>query len=276
VNQPANSSNIGQRWTREDLTRVVETEYLDGAQPQGTPLPSERVLCERFGVSRPFVREVLRGLQQRGRIDIVPGRGAFVRDPGMFDLARSMHETRRIRNATPRDLIEARATLERQTVALAAERATPADLRAIERALTGFDEATHLLDRARADIAFHALIARASGNPVLDTMFGSITTLVFEVMIRSLNDPNIARRGIPYHLQIMQALRDKSPEAAVAAMSDHIHLAEHTYGPDLDESLDLIARNVLRKTYGRDIRVEEVVQAALEEFAGEPDGGAQQ
>jgi GntR family transcriptional regulator, transcriptional repressor for pyruvate dehydrogenase complex len=256
-------------WTREDLARFIETEYLDGALPTGTALPSERLLCERFGVSRPFVREVLRGLQQRGRIEIIPGRGAFVRDPGLVDLARSMHATHAIRGATPRDLIEARATLELQTVALAALRATPADLRAIERALVGFDEATHLLDRARADIAFHALIARASGNPVLDTMFGSITTLVFEVMLRSLNDPKTARRGIPYHRKIMEALRERSPDAAVEAMSGHIHLAERTYGADLDESLDLMARDVMKKTYGRDMPLEEVVRAALEEFAEE-------
>lgn len=260
-----------QLWTREDLTRHLEQQYLAGLEP-GSPLPSERVMCETYGVSRPFVREVLSGLQQRGRIDIVPGRGAFVRHAGMFDLARAMNETSGARESTPRELIEARATLEIKTVELAAKRASPADLLAIQRALVAFDEGTHLLARARADVAFHALVARASGNTVLETMFGSISTMVFEVMLRSLSDPKTARRGVPYHAKIYAALVKKDPVAAAAAMASHIHLAERTYGPDLDKSLDLMASETLRKQYGRDIPVEDVVRAALEEFA-EPGTG---
>ncbi|GAA2110103.1 FadR/GntR family transcriptional regulator [Microlunatus panaciterrae] len=232
----------------------------------GAALPSERVLCERYRVSRPFLREVLSGLQQRGRIDIVPGRGAFVRDTSAADVARVVQQSRLVRDATPRELIEARATLERQTVMLAATRATAQDLESIERALAAFDRAPDLLARARADIAFHALIARASKNAVLELMFGSVSTLVFEVMLRSLGDAKTAKRGTPHHARILDALRARDVDKAVAEMSSHIHLAERTYGSDLDQSLKIMAADVLRRSYGRDIVIEDVVSDAVSEF----------
>jgi len=263
-----------QLWTQEALSSEIERQFLDGSVPVGHFLPSERVLSERYGVSRPFLREVLSGLKQRGRIDIVPARGAFVRDTGALDVARVVRESRLVRDATPRELIEARATLELQTVVLAAARATTADLQAIEKALDAFDAADHLLARARADIAFHALIARASKNPVLELMFGSISTLVFDVMLRSLGDPATTRLGAPLHATIFQALTAHDAEAAGAAMASHIHLAEQTYGGDLDESLDRIAGAVLRRTYDTAVSVEATVRAAFEEFGTTKHPGA--
>ncbi len=254
-------------WTREELGRHLEATYLSGSLPAGAPLPSERSMCEQFGVSRPFVREVLSGLMQRGRIDVVPGRGIFVRELDAGDVARAMRSSQPLRAATPRHLVEARATLERQTVALAAVRAGPRDLAAIGRALHAFDRTEHVVERARADIAFHSLIARASGNPVLATMFGSIATSAFELMLRSLGDPDITSRGTPYHQQILDALHARDAAAAELAMDRHIHLAAETYGDDLDRSLDQIAERVLRRSFGHEVTADAIVRAALEEYA---------
>lgn len=257
----------GRMWTRDDLTAHIETEHLDGSVEVGTALPSERVMSETFGVSRPFIREVLRGLQQRGLIDVVPGRGSFVRDTNIADIARTMRHSRPIRSATPRDLIEARATLEGQTVVLAAQRATAADLAAIHRAFTAFEEARHLLDRARADIAFHSLIARASKNPILETMFGSIATPIFEIMLRSLADAGTTAMGAPHHGEIMQALTTRDHESAMQSMTAHIHVAKLTYGEELDMALEVVAGRSLQRAYGQRIPVEEIVRAALTEFS---------
>lgn len=55
-------------------------EFLRPMQP-GTRLDPERVLAERFGVSRMTVRQALDVLQSEGWLERMPGRGTFVRRP---------------------------------------------------------------------------------------------------------------------------------------------------------------------------------------------------
>lgn len=255
------------QWTKAELSEYLERNFLNGALPPGSPLPSERALCEAFGASRPFVREVLTGLQQRGKVEVRAGRGAFVREVGVSDVAKVMQATGVVRAATPRMLVEARMSLERQTVALAAQRAGEPEIQAIERALLAFDSAEHLVERARADIAFHLLIARASANPVLEIMFGSIAPLIFELLLRSLSDPATSRRGIPYHQDILIAIRKRDPDAAVDAVSAHIGIAEQTFGADYDIQLDDIASRELRRALGHNAPVDDIISTALEEFS---------
>lgn len=63
------------------LSRLVELQIEDGVYAVGDRLPGESALCRSFDLSRSTVRESLRILQDRGRIKMVPRRGAFVIDP---------------------------------------------------------------------------------------------------------------------------------------------------------------------------------------------------
>lgn len=53
---------------------------LDGTYPPGLPLPSEEVLAKEFGVSRPTVRQGIAELRAAGLVEVMMGRGMFVRD----------------------------------------------------------------------------------------------------------------------------------------------------------------------------------------------------
>lgn len=259
-------------WTRDSLADHIESEIIPASQRTGEPLPSERSLADSLGVSRSLVREALRGLEQRGLLEIVPGKGAYPRDPSTADAARVMRDVFAAGNATVRHLVEARATLEAQTAVLAARRATPADLDAIRRALKDFEAADSLVAKAMADIAFHSLVARASHNPVLAIMFESISTLVFEQMLRSLADLGTVRRGAPLHHAVLHALESKDAEGAGEAMTRHIRVAERTYGDDLDARLDDLVDDVLRRTYGPNVALEQIVAGALRTYVGERHG----
>ncbi len=63
------------------LTRRIEGAIDRGDFAAGSRLPSESELCRRFDLARSTVRETLRTLEDRGRIKLVPRRGAFVIDP---------------------------------------------------------------------------------------------------------------------------------------------------------------------------------------------------
>ncbi|MGH9163699.1 MAG: FadR/GntR family transcriptional regulator [Vicinamibacteraceae bacterium] len=228
--------------SKENLASRLQLELFSGRPPAGAKLESERQLATRYGVSRPMIREVLQALQERGLIQIMPGRGAFVRNVQLADAVRPLDVFYRQHKPTPRDLIQARLMLERETAMLAARNATDADLRALEVALRELHDARDLITRARADLAFHTVIARASRNPVIETMFGSIAKLIFEQILRSLGDARVSREGVPYHQEIFDAIRSRDGAAASAAMAGHLEVALQTYGDDLDRPLDLLAQ----------------------------------
>jgi GntR family transcriptional repressor for pyruvate dehydrogenase complex len=164
-------------------------------------------------------------------------------------------------------LIEARANLEQETARLAALRATDDDIVQLEVALLAFDNASELLARAEADIAFHSLLAKATQNPVLQVMFGSITTLTFEIMLRSLVDPETVAKGAPLHHTILKAVKDKDPDTAMKAMSQHLHIAEDTYGDDLGIPLSEVAERIVSQVLGNSRTVHEVLDAALKKYS---------
>src|ERR671921_226020 len=91
---------------RAELVNRLASEITSGRLPVGARLPSERQLAERLKVSRPVVREVLRSLEERGLIEVSPGRGAFVRGLRGADVVGPLDTIYR-RKATPRDLVEA-------------------------------------------------------------------------------------------------------------------------------------------------------------------------
>jgi GntR family transcriptional repressor for pyruvate dehydrogenase complex len=244
--------------TKEAFVQRLEAELLSGRLEAGTKLPSERRLAEDFGVSRPMVREAMRSLVERGLIEVMPGRGAFARQVRSRDAARPLDGLYRRQNPTARDLVEARMMLEQETASLAAARASADDVAALERALDEFDQARDVIARARADIAFHGAVARAAHNPVIETMFGSITVLTFELMLRSLGDPTVSREGVPYHHEIFAAIRARDPRRACEAMLGHLGIAIRLYGNDLDRSLDLVARRELERLLGPATTLEDI------------------
>jgi hypothetical protein len=81
-------------------------------------------------------------------------------------------------------------------------------------------------------------------------MFGAITNLVAQLVLRSLGDPTVSRVGLPYHEQIYQAIRDKDPERARSAIAGHLSVAERTYGADYDRPLDILAQRELARSWG--------------------------
>lgn len=256
----------GVQVTQDELARNLTQRFILGDEAQDGLMPSARLLAEEFGVSRLFLREVLAGLQRQGLIETIPGKGVYVKKPDMLNAARNVHVAVLQSSATARHLIEARSHLEEQCASYAAQRATDTDIEQMEVALAAFDNATSLIPKAQADIAFHSLLARSTQNPVLQIMFGSITSLAFETMLRSLSDPAIFKLGAPLHHTILKAVKKKDAVAAQKAMSKHLHIAEDSYKSDLDRKLSDIADRIVREILQSTMTVEEVLDSALRSF----------
>jgi GntR family transcriptional regulator, transcriptional repressor for pyruvate dehydrogenase complex len=249
---------MGQDALIEQLTDRITTQLRPGDR-----LPGERTLAEEYNASRAVIREALQRLRERGLIHIVIGSGAYVRESVALDWARPLDAVVRTRSTTTRELVEARAMLEEHAVHLACERATPQDVANLETTLAAFAASRNVIERARYDIAFHALVAVAAHNPVIEMMFGAIAPLVFEVMLRSLDDPHVVAEGGPYHETVLEGIRAGDQQKAVAAMTAHITLASEMFGDDFDAPLDQVARRKVDSLLGPGVDLQDVISWAL-------------
>jgi GntR family transcriptional repressor for pyruvate dehydrogenase complex len=132
-----------------------------------------------------------------------------------------------------------------QTVRLAAGKATDVDIAELRQASERVDLAKDVIRKTRADVAFHSRLARASGNPVIETMFFSIIELVFEHILRSNAEPAIVDEGNPFHHRVVDAIARHDPDAAEAAIKSHLDVSLRRYGSDLDAPVEQLFQREL-------------------------------
>jgi GntR family transcriptional repressor for pyruvate dehydrogenase complex len=148
---------------------LLTEEILSGRWPVGSKLPTEVRLVEQLGVSRTVIREAISRLRNAGLVEPRQGSGVFVLKPATAPLDLAVDEAQ-----TPEtkikvlQIVEVRRAVEGEAAGLAAERAAPADVEAMRAALVTLDEAVAGGgDGVDEDLAFHRVIADASGNPVM-------------------------------------------------------------------------------------------------------------
>ena len=232
--------------TAQGLIAIIEAKILSGEWPPGSRLPSERLLADQFEVSRPVIREVLKILQARRLIDVFPGKGSYVTDLTPTGGEVSIDQLLRKGQITTRDLVTARRMLESEAAALAAVCRTDADLERLHAVLEAFERADKVQVAIDLDVAFHETVVVASGNPVIQIMFGSIRDLVRGMVSRSLTDRKVRRLGAPIHHTILEAIEQGDPDAAREAVTDHISLSERMYGDDMNQPLaDVLNRRAI-------------------------------
>lgn len=237
--------SLGVVRTRADVLADLERRLLAGEFGVGSKLPSERILGDQYGVSRPVVREALSGLVERGFIEIFPGRGSYVRASSADALARPLATVARRQGVTARDLVVARLMLETTAAELAAEHADHVAVQRLRQTLAAHEAAASLGEQVSTDLAFHEAIAGAGGNPIVVVMFGSIRHFVHTTMVRSHRDPEVRAAGDPLHTVICDRIAAHDPPGASSAMREHLALALDLYGPDLDVPLgDLLDGSV--------------------------------
>ena len=152
--------------------------------------------------------------------------------------------------------------IETTAAALAAERASPAEIRAIELAAMSCSQAPTLLERVRWDLTFHRAIVRAAGNPLVETMLQAIQPYIVEMLFRSLTDNDVSDQGLAFHHRIVSAIIEHDPDEASSQMAGHLTLGISLFGPDLDRNLNLVARDALDRASISDVTFEDVITLA--------------
>jgi GntR family transcriptional repressor for pyruvate dehydrogenase complex len=216
----------------EAICAQVRGDVALGHLKPGDKLPAERDLALRLGSSRTAVREALRSLEIAGVIELKKGvkGGAFIRGGGDATVVtRSIRDMMHVGRVTLESLTESRVLLQEAIVRLACERATDADLDALEASIDRTEQLTgeRRFDERRVQLlSFYVLLARATGNEVMEILVGALTDLVLGVLAREGVAPRTAT--IVSLRAIVAALRARDADRAVSGMTQHL-TALHAY-----------------------------------------------
>ncbi len=196
-------------------------EIVSGAIPEGGRLPVEAELCERFGVSRPVIREVTKTLASKGLITSKPRVGTVIRarrhwnllDPDVLDwLIRALPESRFL------DLLfEVRMAIEPSAAALAAINASAEDIAEIADAWRQMAAARTPEALLEPDIRFHQSIMDATHNELM-CYIGNTLHAALAVSIRlTSRHPDTHKLSIPRHEAVFNAIAARDAATARTA-----------------------------------------------------------
>lgn len=189
----------------------------------GDKLPSERMLSEKFEVSRNNVREAIQKLEFYGLLKSRPQSGTFVANIGIIALNGMIDDILNLEDPSFKSLVETRILLELKTVRLAALRRTEEDLERIQKALEAYKEKVlNGKDAVQEDLLFHLAIAKASGNSTMNTFMLTITPeIITNFEKHHVCDKGLAQEGIKEHYEIYKAILDQNPKLAKEKMKIH-------------------------------------------------------
>jgi len=189
----------------------------------GDKLPSERMLAEKFEVTRSNIRDSIQTLEFYGLVKSIPQSGTFVADIGITALNGMIDDILNLPSPSFKDLVEARIFLELKGVKLAALRRTEDDLIHLENALAAYsDKVIRGEDAVQEDLLFHLAIAKASGNPTLNTFMLKITPeIITNFEKHHVCDKDTAFNGIQEHKAILDAIRSQDALEAKNTMKKH-------------------------------------------------------
>jgi GntR family transcriptional regulator, transcriptional repressor for pyruvate dehydrogenase complex len=193
-----------------------------------TRLPPERELAARLGIQRSTLRERLAMLEQLGVLKRMQGSGTYVSLPNSefirfyFDLALALGLI------SVEELHVAREVLEREIARRAAKMASAEDVAELDRLARQMLQATGAQERLEADYQFHMRLAASARNPVISIIIDGLSNVLRRTLyqrhflVRSV--PGAAKRTDASHGPLVNAIRARDPEAALAAMDAHFRI----------------------------------------------------
>ena len=198
------------------IVESIESAINRGDYAPNTRLPPERELAERYGVSRPTIREAIIALEVRGKVEVKTGSGVYV-----LESALKNNQKQQI-NAF--ELTQARAMIEGEVAAMAAATINDEELQELDKSLNMMKNGE---DVHAADHLFHMTIAKATRNSAMIQSIENLWALRistseivedYDSVCSKDNDKTMAE-----HTAIYTALEARDPSAARAAMHTHFN-----------------------------------------------------
>jgi DNA-binding FadR family transcriptional regulator len=199
---------------------VLLDRIRSGEWPLGHKLPGETTLAAQLGIGRSTLREAIRALAGKGVLEPRQGSGVFVT---ALDVVEDWDAV--LRRASIASVLEARIAIETEAAALAAGRATPADLRTLRRALADrVSDGQTVDEHVDADMALHRAVVQAAHNDVLADLFDGFVPRVRQAMVEMLRIRPLASPEADHgaHAALVQAIVDRDARAAGELSRAHL------------------------------------------------------
>jgi DNA-binding FadR family transcriptional regulator len=214
-------STYPRRGLHGEVVHEIGMRILSGELKAGDPLPTDDGLLVGADVSRTVVREAIKVLAAKRLVEARPKTGTRVRprsdwnllDPDVLAWQLEAGPTQEFLE----DALELRRMIEPGAARLAAERASSADVDALEEALAAMGAAKDLPAWIEPDVRFHSILVRAARNELLERLSPIITAMLRTLFMVSSRPPQTFTRALPLHEAIIDAMRDHDPDLAEAA-----------------------------------------------------------
>lgn len=203
---------------------------MDSDVRVGDSLGTESELIQKFGVSRPTLRESLRILESQGVISMRPGPrgGIIVRRPNVDFVAHALSLYLRLNEVPFIEIVKARLEIEPSLAYSAAVFGTDEDFGEMQASIDRMKKiGGDPMEFASENRAFHACVAKASKSAVLET-FWSVLAIVASGERHGMRYTEKNRRAIvDFHQQILNACRKRDGGLAAKLMKEHISELDH-------------------------------------------------
>ena len=208
----------------EEIADRIRVLILDGTLPADQPLPGERPLAMRFGVSRGSVRDAFRLLETIGLLETRHGQGTFPRELDVNRLVVPLASVLTYRRDLREELLDVRRMFEPAVARVAATRVSDDDLADLQRILdTQRRKLNAGVSAIVEDTAFHAVLARATRNRVVMRIMETLNDLLIESRKLTLQQKGRPERSLQGHEAVVMALQRRDAEGAARAMHNHIN-----------------------------------------------------
>jgi GntR family transcriptional repressor for pyruvate dehydrogenase complex len=217
------------------ITERLESMILDGTLTAGEKLLPERLLAEKFQVSRPSLREAIQNLSAKGLIERKQGGGTFVTKSLNKAMTDPLMDLVATRPETQFDLLEFRHALEGMAAFYAALRGQASDYQSLKEALETLQSTELNADgeqEAKALTEFYLTMAKASHNMVLLHVMRTMQPMLIDNIQRNLS---MLRSGADVEQSIQQQRKDivdaivaGDPVLARSASHKHLGFIEQT------------------------------------------------
>jgi len=213
----------------DQILRMINS----GGYKAGSKLPSERIITEQMGVSRPSLREAISALQIVGLLESRPGDGTYVCFPSATEDLKRQAMTVLEECDSPYENMQARRAMEIGAAQLAIKVATEADLVALRET---WDEKCargrrgDLEECLRYGKEFHLAIARATKNRVIEGIMERLLNLTIQPLWINMrreyfrNDPSRIELMLGIHDRIVKAITERNTEKAIRELEHHFDI----------------------------------------------------
>lgn len=224
---------------KNELIGKIKDMVLNGSLKPGDRLPTERKMCEQFGVSRSVIRDAVKTLAGLGILEVRHRVGIFAADVNSQTAARQLSSLLIYNRHTIKSLYQVRLVLEAAIAGWAADCRTEDGLQRLSALIeeTGncIGGPSTLACFGETDRKFHLLIAEISQNPVVSDLMGSLLIYLEAYSRYTFSIPGRVRQSALEHEVIFKAIRDRDAETARKAMYEHINSVYSSFTESWDK-----------------------------------------